>query len=160
MCSRAPLPRVNNVRAGEDDQQMLPLKRIRGWPGDVQFTLAAAVALIIGALAPWLRFGVEGASSWASGIETNAGFLCLVAGAGAIWLLHRPAGPRAAARSGALAGVALIAGALVLVTLIRHWNDPAAPMWGLFLSGAAALGMLVGSFLILGEADDTLPPPD
>jgi hypothetical protein len=140
---------------------MLPLKRIRGWSGDAQFTFAAAVALIIGALAPWLRFGEEvGLSSWASGIETNAGFLCLVAGVGAIWLLHRPAGPRAAARSGALAGVALIAGALVLVTLIRHWSDPAAPMWGLFLSGAAALGILVGSFLIMGEADDTLPPPD
>ena len=139
---------------------MLPLKRIRGWSGDVQFTFAASVALMIGALAPWVRFGVEGSSSWASGIETNAGFLCLVAGAGAIWLLHRPAGPRAAAASGALAGVALTAGALVLVTLIRHWNDPAAPMWGLFLSGAAALGILVGSFLILGAADDTLPPPD
>jgi peptidoglycan/LPS O-acetylase OafA/YrhL len=139
---------------------MLPLKRIRGWSGNVHFTLAAAVVLIVGALAPWLRFGVEGASSWASGIETNAGFLCLVAGAGAIWLLHRPPRPRAAAESGALAGVALIAGALVLVTLIRHWNDPAAPMWGLYLSGLAALGMLVGSFLILGEADETLPPLD
>jgi hypothetical protein len=140
---------------------MLPLKRIRGWSLDVQFTLAAAVALIVGALAPWLRFGAEvGPSSWASGIETDAGFLCLVAGAGAIWLLHRPAGPRAAAESGGIAGVALIAGALVLVTLIRHWNDPAAPMWGLYLSGLAALGMFVGSFLILGEADETLPPPD
>lgn len=140
---------------------MRPLKRIRSWSGDVQFTLAAAVVLIVGALAPWLRFGTEvGASSWASGIETNAGFLCLVAGAGAIWLLHRPPGPRAAAESGALTGVALIAGALVLVTVIRHWNDPAAPMWGLFLSGIAALGLLVGSFLILGEADDMLPPPD
>jgi hypothetical protein len=137
------------------------LRRIRGWSGDAQFTFAAAVALIVGALAPWLRFGVEiGPSSWASGIETNAGFLCLVAGAGVIWLLHRPPGPQAAAESGAIAGVALIAGALVLVTLIRHWNDPAAPMWGLYLSGLAALGMLVGSFLILGEADETLPPPD
>jgi hypothetical protein len=140
---------------------MLPLRRIQGWSRDAQFTFAAAIALIVGALAPWLSFGSEvGLSSWASGIETNAGFLCLVAGVGAIWLLHRPAGPRAAAESGALAGVALIAGALVLVTLIRHWNDPAAPMWGLFLSGTAALGMLVGSFLILGEADETLPPPD
>jgi hypothetical protein len=140
---------------------MLPLKRIRGWPGDVQFTLAAAVALIVGALAPWLRFGAEGGpSSWASGIETNAGFLCLVAGAGVIWLLHRPGGPRAAAASGAIAGVALIAGALVLVTLIRHWHDPAAPMWGLYLSGLAAMGVFVGSFLILGEADEALPPPD
>ena len=140
---------------------MLPLKRIRGWSGDVQFTLAAAVLLIVGALAPWLQFGVEvGTSGWASGIETNAGFLCLVAGAGVVWLLHRPPGPRAAAESGAIAGVALIAGALVLVTLIRHWNDPVAPMWGLFLSGLAALGMLVGSFLILGEADEPLPPPD
>jgi len=82
---------------------MLPLKRIRGRPGDVQFTLAAAVALIIGAL---------------------------------------------------------IAGALVLVTLIRHLNDPAAPMWGLYLSGLAALGVLAGSFLILGEPAETLPPPD
>ncbi len=27
---------------------MLPLKRIRGWSGDVQFTLAASVALIVG----------------------------------------------------------------------------------------------------------------
>jgi hypothetical protein len=140
---------------------MLPLKRIRGWSFDVQFTLAAGAALIVGALAPWLRFGSEiSASSWASGIETNAGFLCLVAGAGVVWLLHRPAGPRAAAESGAIAGVALIAGALVLVTLIRHWNDPAAPMWGLYLSGLAALGVFVGSFLILGEADETLPPPD
>ena len=141
---------------------MLPLKRIRGWSLDVQFTLAAAVALIVGALAPWFQFGVETGSSggWASGIETNAGFLCLVAGAGVIWLLHRPAGPRAAAESGAIAGVALIAGALVLVTLIRHWSDPVAPMWGLFLSGIAALGMLIGSFLILGEADEALPPPD
>jgi peptidoglycan/LPS O-acetylase OafA/YrhL len=140
---------------------VLPLKRIRGWSGDAQFTLVAAVALIIGALAPWLSFGDEvGISDWASGIETNAGFLCLVAGVGAIWLLHLPGGPRAAAESGALAGVALIAGALVLVTLIRHWDDPASPMWGLYLSGLAALAMLVGSFVILGEADDTLPPPD
>jgi hypothetical protein len=140
---------------------MLPLKRIRGWSGDAQFTFAAAVALIVGALAPWLRFGEEvGPSSWASGIETNAGFLCLVAGAGVIWLLHRPAGPRAAAESGGIAGIALIAGALVLVTLIRHWDDPAAPMWGLYLSGLAALGMLVGSFTMLGEAEEGLPPPD
>jgi peptidoglycan/LPS O-acetylase OafA/YrhL len=140
---------------------MQPLKRIQGWPRDVQFTLAAAIALIVGAMAPWIQFGSGvGPSSWASGIETNAGFLCLVAGVGAIWLLHRPGGPRAAAESGALAGVALIAGALVLVTLIRHWSDPEPPMWGLALSGLAALGILVGSFLILGQEDKALPPPD
>jgi peptidoglycan/LPS O-acetylase OafA/YrhL len=140
---------------------MVALRRIRGWSGDAQFTLAAAVALIIGALAPWLRFGDEvGLSSWASGIETNAGFLCLVAGVGAIWLLHRPPGPWAAAESGALAGVALLAGALVLVTFIRHWNDPASPMWGLYVTGLATLALLVGSFLIQGEDEETLPPPD
>jgi hypothetical protein len=33
-------------------------------------------------------------------------------------------------------------------------------MLGLYLSGLAALGMLVGSFLILGDADETLPPPN
>jgi uncharacterized membrane protein len=140
---------------------MLPLKRIRRWSGDAQFTLTAANALIFGSLAPWLSFGDEvGVSDWASGIETNAGFLCLVAGVGAIWLLHRPGGPREAAESGAIAGVALIAGALVLVTLIRHWDDPASPMWGLYLSGLAALAMLVGSFAMLGNADEALPPPD
>ena len=33
-------------------------------------------------------------------------------------------------------------------------------MWGLIVSGFAALGMLVGSFLIQGETEAGLPPPD
>ena len=137
------------------------LGRIRGWSGDAQFTLAAAVALIVGALAPWLSFGPElSGSSYLSGLELNAGLVCLLTGIAVVWLLSRPAGPRAAANAGAIAGLALVAGAAVFVTLVRHWNDPASPMWGMIVSGLAALGVLVGSFLIQGETDDGLGPPD
>lgn len=140
---------------------MIALRRIRSWSGDAQFTLVAALALIVGTLAPWLKFGSElGGSGYVSGMELNAGLLCLVIGAVVIWLLNRPAGARAAAESGAIASLALLAGALVLVVLIKHWNDPEPPAWGLIVSGLAALGMLAGSFVIQGETKQDLGPPD
>jgi peptidoglycan/LPS O-acetylase OafA/YrhL len=137
------------------------LRRIRGWSRDEQLTLAAALALVIGPLLPWVDFAKgTGFSERTSGIELNAGLLCLVVGAIAVWVLNRPNGPRAAARSGAVTALALLGGILVLVALIQHWSDPVAPLWGLFVTGLAALALLVGSFLIQGEADEGLGPPD
>jgi peptidoglycan/LPS O-acetylase OafA/YrhL len=137
------------------------LRRIRGWSGDAWFTLAAAAALVVGPLLPWFEYSSDPTfSDHVSGIELNAGLLCLVVGALAVWLLNRPHGPRAAAKSGALAGLALLAGALVLVTLIKHWSDPTTPLWGFYVTGVAALALLVGSFLLEGESESSLGPPD
>jgi peptidoglycan/LPS O-acetylase OafA/YrhL len=136
------------------------LRRIRGWSGDAQFTLAAAVALVVGPLLPWLDYPSPELSQHVSGIELNAGLLCLVVGVVAVWVLNRSAGPELAARSGALAGLALLAGALVLETLIKHFNDPVAPLWGMWVTGLAALALLVGSLVIPGASDEALPPPD
>ena len=137
------------------------LRRIRGWSRDEQFTLAAAVALVVGPLLPWVDFARgTGFSERTSGIELNAGLLCLVVGVIAVWVLNRPKGPRAAATSGALTALALLGGTLVLVALIQHWSDPVAPLWGLFVTGLAALALPVGSFLIQGETDESLGPPD
>jgi hypothetical protein len=141
------------------------IRRIRGWSPEARFTLAASLALIVGSLAPWIGFSPDGpfhgGGQYILGIETNAGTLTFVLGAIAVWALNRPAGPRAAATSGAIAALALLAGALVLVTLIHRLNDdPYGPMWGLWLSGAAAVAMLVGVFLIESGSGETLPPPD
>jgi peptidoglycan/LPS O-acetylase OafA/YrhL len=137
------------------------LRRIRGWSRDEQFTLASAVALVIGPLLPWVDFAKgTGFSERTSGIELNAGLLCLVVGVVAVWVLNRPKGPQAAATSGALTALALLGGILVLVALIQHWSDPVAPLWGLFVTGLGALALLVGSFLIQGETDESLGPPD
>jgi hypothetical protein len=139
---------------------VVAVRRIRGWSGDAQFTLAAAVALIIGSLTPWLQSPTGFGSDNVFGIELNAGMLSLLVGVVAVWALNRPAGPRAAATSGAIGGLALLAGALVLETLIHHWNDPVAPRWGLWLSGLSALALLAGALLLQGESDEALPPPD
>jgi hypothetical protein len=136
------------------------LTRIGRWSGDAKFTLAAAVVLVIGPLLPWLDFPSSEGGSDISGIDLNAGLLCLLAGAVAVWVLNRPHGPVAAARSGALGALALLAGALVLETLIKHWNDPVAPLWGMYVTGLAALALLVGSFLLHWASEDALGPPD
>jgi peptidoglycan/LPS O-acetylase OafA/YrhL len=115
----------------------------------------------IGPLLPWVNFSSDpGFSERKPGIELNAGMLCLVVGALAVWVLNRPQGPRAAARSGALPALALLAGALVLVALIQHWNDPVPPLWGMPLTGLGALALLVGSLLIQRDPEGTLGPPD
>ena len=90
----------------------------------------------------------------------NAGLLCFVVGVVAVWLLNRPHGPRAAATSGALPALALLGGVLVLVALIQHWSDPVPPLWGMVVTGLAALALLVGSLLLQGLSEDTLGPPD
>ena len=136
------------------------LRRILGWSGDAQFTLAAAIAVVVGALLPWLEYSSAEVTPHVSGIDLNAGQLCIVAGATAVLLLVRQEGPRAAASSGALAVLALVAGALVLKTFIEHFNDPIAPLWGLYMTGLGALALLVGSFLLEGESDRSLGPPD
>jgi hypothetical protein len=136
------------------------LRRIGGRSGDAHFTLAAAVAMVVGPLLPWLDYPGLELSQHVSGIDLNAGLLCLALGAVAVWLLIRPDGPRAAGTSGALAALALLAGALVLETAIKHLNDPVAPMWGMYVSGLGALALLVGAFLIQGTSEDALPPPD
>jgi hypothetical protein len=140
---------------------MEPLRRIGGWSGDAQLTLAAAVALVVGPLLPWFDYSPDpGFSDHVTGIELNAGLLCTVIGAAAVWLLNRPQGPRAAASSGGLAGLALFAGAIVLVTLIKHWSDPNIPLYGFYVTGLSALALLVGAFLLQGESEDSLGPPD
>jgi quinol-cytochrome oxidoreductase complex cytochrome b subunit len=136
------------------------LRRVRGWSGDAQFTLVAALVLVVSPVLPWLDYpGVESPEN-VPGIDFNAGMLCLVVGVVAVWVLNRPAGPRAAATSGALGALALLAGGLVLDTMIRHWNDPVAPKWGLYLTGLAALALLVGSFVLQSDSEDSLGPPD
>ena len=139
---------------------MRALRRIRGWSGDAQFTLVAAVALIVGSMAPWFEYRPDTAfpGDYTYGVETNAGALCLLAGVLAVRLLNRSVGPRAAAESGALAAIALLAGGLVFVSLVNHWSDPVSPRWGMWLTGLAALAMLVGSFTMLGESDDSPTP--
>jgi hypothetical protein len=141
---------------------MAAFNRIRSWSFDARFTLAAAVALIVGSLGPWV--GSPGDQFFSgddvSGVETNAGALTLVVGVIAVWVLNRRAGPRAAAESGAITSLAVLAGALVLATLIEHWTAPYAPQWGMWVSGFAALGLFIGPFLILGESDETPSPPD
>jgi hypothetical protein len=136
------------------------VRRIRGWSGDAQFSLVAALVLVIGPLVPWLDYSQDQFSQHVSGIDLNAGLVCISAGALAVWLLIRPQGPRAAAASGALPALALLAGAATLETLIKHWNDPVSPLWGLYMTGLAALALLVGSFLIQGETEGSLGPPD
>jgi hypothetical protein len=136
------------------------LRRIGNWPGDAQFTLAAAVILVIGPLLPWLSYPGAELSPHYSGIELNAGLLCVVAGTAATLLLIRPEGPRVAATSGALPILALVAGGLVLQTFIKHLDDPIAPLWGLYVTGLAALALLVGWFLLQAESDPGLGPPD
>ena len=141
------------------------MRTIRRWTAAQQFTLAAALALVVGSLAPWLDFSpggpFHGGGDYVNGVETNAGALTFALGAIAVWLLNRPAGPRAAVTSGGIAALALLAGGLVLVTLLqRLGDDPYQPSWGLWLSAAAVVGMLVGVFLIETGSGETLSPPD
>src|SRR5262245_32718205 len=116
---------------------MSAVRRIRGWSGDAQFTLACAVALIVGSLGPWLDFSAESQfpSSSVPGLELNAGALSILVAVAAIWLLMGSGGPRAAAESGALYGLALLAGALVAVTGIKHRGGQYDFEWGIFVSG-------------------------
>src|SRR3954447_25812289 len=93
-CLRTPLPPADSVRSGQDpwpvERSETALGRafariqgaFRGYadlPFALQLSLAAAVVLILGCLAPWVDSD-DFLTSYVAGIDTNVGELTLVTG--------------------------------------------------------------------------------
>jgi hypothetical protein len=136
--------------------------RFTGLPFAIQLPGVAAIVLIFGSLMPWAtEAGFESASDYASGIDFNTGELTVLTGIAAILLVARLIRRRRLTDSGGVAGLGLLACALVLVEGISlHHNHFYSLAWGIYLSAAAALTLLLSGFLLIGGPEEPLPPPD
>jgi hypothetical protein len=134
-----------------------PYERLRALPGIVQLTGAAAIALVLGALMPWLNYS----GTYASGVSFNSGELCVVIGVLVIYLLTRATARGGSRDSGGIAALALLAVGVIAVLAIHYGGrDEYGLAWGLWVTGAAAVLLLVAGLGMLGSQDDALGPPD
>lgn len=136
---------MDRVRIGAD--------RFTHQPGALQLALAASVVLILGTLLPWDSTGPNGQA-----VDAKIGQTSLVIGVVAIILIARLITTGGGSDSGGLAGLGLLAAALLGVELIRAWDDgvPLTLDVGLYLSAGAAVVLLVSGILLLG-ADEGMP---
>ena len=128
--------------------------------GEVQFAAVAAVALIGGSLMPWVDSAppIVGSES-AVGIDYNAGELTFLIGVAALLLLTRMVDRVRDSDALALAALGLLAGAPILVKAFQvHDQAPVSIAWGMYLSGVAALALLIAGLILMGHREDPAPP--
>jgi peptidoglycan/LPS O-acetylase OafA/YrhL len=140
-----------------------PYQKLRELPPSFVSPAIAGITLILGALFPWTKLSEPGLHHYASGVDYNAGTLQVMIGVGVIVLLARWAPRGRIEDSGALAvsGLGVLAGGLVLVTLLRiHDLDEYSVAWGLYISGLGAIGMIIAGLRLVGRREGAYPPPD
>ena len=133
-------------------------------PGVAQLIGLAALVTLGGPLAPWVEYDFRSpdnsGSDYVSGVEFNAGELSLVIGALVIALLVVRRGRLTGADAAVVSAFGLLAGALATVTALKYHGTGYSVGWGLWLSGAAALALLIAGLASAQAGSQPLPPPD
>jgi hypothetical protein len=136
-------------------------QRFRQLPGPIQMAAAAAIVLIAGTLTPWITYsGDSSFLDFAAGVDLNSGELALLIGAFVIFLLNRMRKQGRSRDGGTIAALGLLACGLLAITGIRVIHGDDSVGWGLWVSAAAAVALLVSGLILFDPAEQTLPPPD
>jgi hypothetical protein len=131
-------------------------------PFAIQMPAAASVILAFGSLMPWAtESGFESAADYENGITFNAGELTFLTAVAAFVAIVRLVRRRGLRDFGGLAGLGLLACSLILIEAIKlHDNHLYSLAWGIYLSAAAAVVLLISGLLLVGGPEQPLPPPD
>jgi hypothetical protein len=137
-------------------------ERFLGLRSALKLAGIAAVLLIGGTLAPWEveHEGISYSAGWIAGSDFNVGLLTLIIAAIAIVLIARGIRSGHSVDSAGLAALGLAAVVLVGINGIRIHDGSASIGWGLYVSAAGAVGLLLGGLILLGEQQEPLGPPD
>jgi hypothetical protein len=136
-------------------------QRFRKLPGTIQFASAAAIVLIGGALTPWIDYGGHFSDlNFAAGVDLNTGELNLLIGAFVIFLLSRMTRQGRTRDGGAIAALGLLACGLVAITGIRIEGGEYSVGWGIWVSAAAAVALLLAGLMVIEGDAQPLPAPD
>jgi hypothetical protein len=144
-----------------------PLSRFGPLPGSMRVAYASVPVLVLGSLMPWLDVGI----GWQLlGIDTMVGALVLLAAVGAVVALAPQARNPAAADSGAVAGLGLLALAVTAAWLLHAILQDGSPVYGFYVTLAGALALFLAGVLMFvagrptnpdrSDASDALPRPD
>jgi hypothetical protein len=137
------------------------VQRFQRLPGSVQVAGAAATVLIGGTLAPWIDYGRESSFlDFAAGFDLNGGEISQLVGALVIFLLSRMAKQGRTRDGGAIAALGLLACGVVAVTGIRVHEGDDSIGWGMWVSAAAAVTLLLSGLALFDTNAERLPPPD
>ncbi len=131
-------------------------------PGALKLSSVGAAVLVFGALTPWEKSGGDalGApTTYQLGVEFNGGAITVAIGLLAAFLLAATA-QRNSSQRGGEAGLGLVAIGIVAAELIQIVSLPSVDghtlnsvSWGLYISGAGAVMLLLGGVALLGNSD-------